>query len=104
MSVDDATLGKMAQKLRRHSLESTSEAGSGHPTTCMSCAEIMSVLFFHEMRFDPARPQARDVDAFVLSKGHAAPILWAALSEAGAITEDPLSLRKLSSPLDGHPT
>ncbi len=104
MSVDDATLGKMAQKLRRHSLESTAEAGSGHPTTCMSCAEIMSVLFFDEMRWDPRDPSGRDQDVFVLSKGHAAPILWAALKEAGAITDDLLSLRRYDSPLEGHPT
>ena len=57
MAVDDATLLQMAQKLRRHSLESTAEAGSGHPTSCMSCAEIVSVLFFDEMRFDPRDPE-----------------------------------------------
>jgi transketolase len=104
MPVDDATLGKMAQKLRRHSLESTAEAGSGHPTTCMSCAEIMSVLFFDEMHWDPKDPSGRDQDVFVLSKGHAAPILWAALKEAGAIDDDLLSLRRYDSPLEGHPT
>src|SRR5215470_9367130 len=85
---DTAALQQMAQKLRRHSLTSTAEAGSGHPTTCMSAAEIMSVLYFNEMRFDPKNPKARNVDEFVLSKGHAAPILWAALKEAGAISED----------------
>ncbi|HEU4334507.1 MAG TPA: transketolase, partial [Candidatus Eisenbacteria bacterium] len=101
---DTSQLSKMAQKLRRLSIQATSEAGSGHPTTCMSCAEIMSVLFFSEMRFDPQDPTARNTDAFVLSKGHAAPILWAALSEAGAIAENPLTLRKVTSPLEGHPT
>src|SRR5512134_152631 len=101
---DDAALKKMAQKLRRHSLESTAEAGSGHPTTCLSAAEIMSVLFFEEMRFDPASPRSNDADLFVLSKGHAAPILWAALSESGAISEDPMTLRRFDSPLEGHPT
>jgi transketolase len=101
---DTSQLTKMAQKLRRVSILATTEAGSGHPTTCMSCAEIMSVLFFHEMRFDPGDPHARNTDAFVLSKGHAAPILWAALSEAGAIRENPLTLRKSTSPLEGHPT
>jgi transketolase len=101
---DAAALQALAQKLRRHSLLSTAESGSGHPTTCMSCAEIMSVLFFHEMRFDARNPRARNVDEFVLSKGHAAPILWAALKEAGAISEDLLSLRKFTSPLEGHPT
>ena len=104
MSVDDRSLARMAQKLRRHSLEMTAEAASGHPTTCMSCAEIVSVLFFDEMRFDPRDPSGRDQDVFVLSKGHAAPILWAALKEAGAIGEDLLTLRRFDSPLEGHPT
>ncbi len=94
----------MAQRLRRHSLEMTSEAGSGHPTTCMSCAEIMSVLFFEEMRWDPKDPSGKDADVFVLSKGHAAPILWATLKEAGAIQDDLLGLRRFTSPLEGHPT
>jgi transketolase len=104
MPVDNPTLALMARKLRRHSLEMTAEAGSGHPTTCMSCAEIVSVLFFDEMRFDPKDPSGRDQDVFVLSKGHAAPILWAALKEAGAITDDLMSLRRYGSPLEGHPT
>jgi transketolase len=101
---DAATLQSLAQKLRRHSLVSTAEAGSGHPTTCLSMADLMAVLFFDEMRFDPKDPHARNADTFVLSKGHAAPILWAALKEAGAITEDLLTLRRLDSPLEGHPT
>ena len=101
---DDPMLRLMAQKLRRHSLEMTAAAGSGHPTTCMSCAEIMSVLFFEEMRWDPRDPSGRDADVFVLSKGHAAPILWAVLKEAGAIQDDLLELRRFTSPLEGHPT
>src|SRR5215510_7249275 len=104
MSVAPDILDKMAQKLRRHSLETTAEAGSGHPTSCMSCAEIMSVLYFDEMRFDPKDPSGRDQDVFILSKGHAAPILWAVLKEAGAISDDLLTLRRLTSPLEGHPT
>jgi len=67
-------------------------------------ADIVAALFFHEMRWDPKDPTARNVDAFVLSKGHAAPILWATLHEAGAISEDPLSLRRIDSTLEGHPT
>jgi len=102
--VDASTLARMAQKLRRHSLESTAHAGSGHPTTCMSCAEILSVLYFDEMRFDPADPSGRRADVFVLSKGHAAPILWAVLKEAGCIDHDLLTLREYNSPLEGHPT
>jgi len=104
MSVTPDTLGRMAQRLRRHSLESTAEAGSGHPTSCLSCAEIMATLYFDEMHFDPADPSGHDQDVFVLSKGHAAPILWAALKEAGAITDDLLTLRRFDSPLEGHPT
>jgi transketolase len=70
----------------------------------MSTAEAVSVLFFDEMKWDPADASAQNVDMFILSKGHAAPILWAALFEAGAITEDPLTLRKFDSTLEGHPT
>ncbi len=89
-------LGLMANKLRIHSIESTTAAGSGHPTSCMSCAEVMSTLFFHELK---------DKDEFVLSKGHAAPILWAAYAEAGIIPVRELkNLRKITSVLEGHPT
>lgn len=104
MAADNKALAQMAQKLRRHSIESTTASASGHPTTCMSCAEIVSALFFREMRFDPGNPSAKNTDVFVMSKGHAAPILWAALKEAGGIKEDLLSLRKFDSPLEGHPT
>jgi transketolase len=104
MPVDDPTLRKMAQRLRRDCLESTAEAGSGHPTSCMSCAELVAVLFFEEMRWDPRDPSGDDADVFVLSKGHAAPILWAVLKEAGAIQEDLRTLRRFDSPLEGHPT
>src|SRR5262249_4503061 len=61
-------------------------------------------LYFDEMRFDPKDPSGQDQDVLVLSKGHAAPILWAALKEAGAISDDLLSLRRIDSPLEGHPT
>jgi len=89
-------LEQMAQKLRIHSLESTTEAGSGHPTSCLSCAEIMSCLFFSVLE---------EKDEFILSKGHAAPILWAALAEAGQIPVAELkNLRKIGSVLEGHPT
>jgi transketolase len=104
MPVDDKMLARMAQKLRRHSLAMTAEAGSGHPTSCMSAAEIMAALFFDELRFDPGDPSCTDADVFVLSKGHAAPILWAALKESGAIQDDLMTLRQLTSVLEGHPT
>ncbi len=99
-----SALEQMAKRLRRLVLRMTTAAGSGHPTSCMSSADIVAALFFHEMRWDPRDPAAHDVDRFVLSKGHAAPVLWAALAEAGAIDEDPLSLRQIDSTLEGHPT
>ncbi len=89
-------LNTMANKLRIHSLRMTTTAGSGHPTTCLSAAEIMSVLFFSIMN---------EHDEFILSKGHAAPILWAAFAEAGLIEREELkNLRRIDSVLEGHPT
>lgn len=102
--VDIKSLEDVARKLRRLVIRMTTEAGSGHPTSCMSCADLVAALFFQEMRWDPSDPAASNVDRFVLSKGHAAPILWAALHEAGAIAEDPMSLRRVDSTLEGHPT
>ena len=93
-----------ASRLRADVLRMTSSAGSGHATSSLSCADLVAALFFHEMRWDPSTAGARDQDRFLLSKGHAAPILWAALSEAGAIETDPLTLRQLDSDLEGHPT
>ena len=94
-----------ATRLRIHSLRSTAEAGSGHPTSCMSAAEIVSALFFYEMRYDPGNPRHPHNDRFVLSKGHAAPVLYAAWAEAGILPVDELlSLRRLNSDLEGHPT
>jgi len=103
MSIDDATVSALAQRLRRDSLISTTEAGSGHPTTCMSAAELVASLFAREMAIDPHDPNRPGTDHFVLSKGHAAPILWAILKEIGAITNDLKTLRRFDSPLEGHP-
>lgn len=98
-------LKKTAAKLRIHSLKMTTKAKSGHPTTCLSAAEIMSCLFFHEMKYNIMDPNDWGNDEFVLSKGHAAPILWAAYAEAGIIPVSTLmNLRKITSPLEGHPT
>ncbi len=99
------SLAAMANRLRRLSIMSTSEAGSGHPTSCCSCAELVSTLFFNFLRYDIQNPKNPANDRFVLSKGHAAPILWAVLAEAGAFPDDRvLSLRKIDSDLEGHPT
>jgi transketolase len=98
-------LEKIAKRLRIHSLRMTTKAGSGHPTTCMSIAEIISCLFFDEMKFNIKDPHDWANDEHVLSKGHAAPILWAAYAEAGIIGEKSLmNLRKITSSLEGHPT
>ena len=98
-------LKNVATRLRIDSLRSTSEAGTGHPTTCCSAADVMAAVFFSEMRFDPKDPHNPDSDRFVLSKGHAAPILYAAWAEAGAFDRaDLLNLRKIDSDLEGHPT
>lgn len=99
-----APLREVARQLRREIITMTTEAGSGHPTSSLSCADIVAALFFHEMRWDPKDPKARNVDSFVLSKGHAAPVLWAALHEAGASRENLNSLRKIDSVFEGHPT
>src|SRR5882672_4775647 len=98
-------LKNAATRLRIDSVKSTSEAGSGHPTTCMSAADVVAALFFAEMRFDPKDPQHPLSDRFILSKGHAAPLLYSAWAEAGAFDRSELlKLRTLSSDLEGHPT
>ncbi len=100
-----AALHNKATELRIESVRATSEAGSGHPTSCCSAADIMAALFFSVMRYDPRNPQAPNSDRFVLSKGHAAPVLYAAWAVAGLFpASELLSLRKLSSDLEGHPT
>lgn len=99
------SLREMANRLRRHSLVSTTEAGSGHPTSCFSCADLVSTIFFQFLRFDLTRPDHPANDRFVLSKGHAAPVLYAALAEGGAFpVEKLLTLRRIDSELEGHPT
>jgi transketolase len=98
-------LKNIATRLRIDSVLATTEAGSGHPTSCCSAADIMASLFFGEMRFDPQHPRAEFNDRFVLSKGHAAPILYAAFAAAGTVKhEELLKLRELTSDLEGHPT
>ena len=105
MSTSIDTLKEMARRLRVSSIEATTQAGSGHPTSCMSAADLASVLFFQEMKYDPSDPHNRANDRFVLSKGHAAPLLWAAYEEAGIVEEGaPMTLRQFDSPLEGHPT
>jgi transketolase len=96
-------LEKMAKQLRRHVITMIATAGSGHPGGSLSAADIVTALYFKVMRHDPKNPQWPDRDRFVLSKGHAAPILYAALAECGYFPVEELStLRKLGSRLQGH--
>ena len=98
-------LQTVATRLRIESIRATSEAGSGHPSSCCSAADIVAALFFGHMRFDPTNPQWEDNDRFILSKGHAAPLLYAAWAEAGFVDRrDLLRLREFDCDLEGHPT
>ncbi len=101
--IDD--LRKIATRLRVHCLRMTTAAGSGHPSTCLSAADLAACLFFSEMRYDTGNPDNPANDEFVLSKGHGAPLLWAAYAEAGIVPlKHLLDLRKVTSDLEGHPT
>ena len=102
---DVTELVEIARRMRRDIVEATTAAGSGHPSTSLSMVEILTVLYFGGvLRYDPAHPQDPDRDRFILSKGHGAPGLYAALAEAGYFPrEDLMTLRKLGSPLEGHP-
>ncbi len=105
ISIERQLLQDKATQLRIDSIRATTAAGSGHPTSCASAAEIMSVLFFSTMRYDPKNPRNPANDIFILSKGHAAPILYAAWAEAGLFPrKELLTLRKFGSNLEGHPT
>jgi len=98
-------LQDLAHKLRIHSVLMTTASKSGHPTSCSSMAEVMSVLFYRVMRYSVAEPKHPSNDRFILSKGHAAPILYAAWAEAGLFpVSDLMNLRKIDSDLEGHPT
>jgi transketolase len=101
----DLALHNLATQLRIDSIRATTAAGSGHPTSSMSAAEIMATLFFDTMRLDPKQPQAPGNDKFILSKGHAAPVLYAVWAELGLFSrEHLLTLRRIDSDLEGHPT
>lgn len=93
-----------AKAIRRHIIRMLGHAGSGHTGGSLSAADILACLYFGEMNIEPANPHDADRDRFVLSKGHAAPVLYAALAEKGFFAEEELNnLRKLGSPLQGHP-
>jgi len=100
-SIED--LQGISRKLRRHVITMISTAGSGHPGGSLSAADIVTALYFRIMRHDPANPKWPDRDRFILSKGHAAPVLYAALAECGYFPLDWLTtLRKTGTCLQGH--
>jgi transketolase len=105
IDTDIELLKGIANQLRIHSITATTAAGSGHPTSCCSAADIVSVLFFGQMRYDAKNPHFYNNDRFILSKGHAAPLLYAAWAENGFIPIPELAtLRQFTSELEGHPT
>jgi transketolase len=96
-------LKEMAKRLRRHVITMIATAGSGHPGGSLSAADIVTALYFKVLRHNPQNPQWQNRDRFILSKGHAAPILYAALAESGYFPVAELAtLRKLGSRLQGH--
>jgi transketolase len=96
---------ELAQQLRVDSIRATTEAGSGHPTSSMSAADIAAVLLAGHFRYDFNNPKNPNNDHLILSKGHASPLLYAMFKAAGAVSDDELmTLRKLGSRLEGHPT
>src|SRR5678810_37529 len=117
MSFEHA-INKKAIELAKLSVEMTTAAGSGHPSTALSLAHLTTVLMYHQMRWDPKDPWNPNSDRLVLSEGHAVPIIYAALADLGATIiplgkdrsaarpmtrEDAMTLREIQSPIDGHP-
>jgi len=102
-SLSTEEMEAMAKKLRRHIITMTGKAGSGHPGGSLSAVEIVTALYFGLLRHKPSDPKWADRDRFILSKGHAAPLLYAALAECGYLpTEELITLRQLDSRLQGH--
>jgi transketolase len=101
---DVARLESIAREGRVQILRMLTHAGSGHPGGSLSCIDILTTLYFHRMRYDPKRPDWEDRDRFILSKGHCVPAQYFCMAKAGYFPLDRLiTLRKLGSPLQGHP-
>ncbi len=102
-SASVAEMEAIAKRLRRHIITMTGKAGSGHPGGSLSAVEILTALYFGVLRHKPSDPQWADRDRFILSKGHAAPLLYATLAECGYFPVDELlTLRQMDSRLQGH--
>src|SRR5258706_1511660 len=103
--IDFESLKGVANQLRIHSITATTAAGSGHPTSCCSAADLVATLFFGQTRYDAKNPHHYNNDRFILSKGHAAPLLYAAWAENGFVPVGELAkLRQFGNDLEGHPT
>ena len=101
---EEITLGKTACKVRMGVLTATHGAKAGHPGGSLSAADVFTYLYFRELNIDPQNPKRKDRDRFVLSKGHTAPGLYAALAYRGFFPVDDLpTLRHIDSYLQGHP-
>ena len=97
-------LENIANEIRISIIEEVYNAQSGHPGGSLSCSDILTVLYFNQMNIDPKKPDAKERDRFVLSKGHCSPALYATLAEKGYFSKDLLKdFRKLESNLQGHP-
>ncbi|MBE5849051.1 MAG: transketolase [Lachnospiraceae bacterium] len=102
--MNNLDLAKTANEVRKGIVTSVHSAKAGHPGGSLSCADLMTYLYFEEMNIDPKDPQKADRDRFVLSKGHCAPALYSALAQRGYFpVEELTTLRKLGSHLQGHP-
>ncbi len=103
--LNDAQIAELAQQLRVDSVRAADAAGSGHPTSSMSAADLIAVLLARHLRYDFDHPDDPGNDHLIFSKGHASPLLYSAFKAAGAVTDDELlTFRKLGSRLEGHPT
>ena len=104
--IDTTMVAQLAAQLRADAIRASTAAGSGHPTSSMSAADLMAVLLARHLRYDWDQPYHRDNDHFILSKGHASPLLYAAFKAAGVITDEELmtGYRRFGSRLQGHPT
>lgn len=104
MKKNKEELVEISKKIRKDVVEMLTESASGHPGGSLSAADIVTTLFFNELNIDPSNPKDENRDRFVLSKGHAAPVLYSALARRGFFApEELLTLRKTGSRLQGHP-
>ena len=103
--MNNTQLHELAQRLRIDSIRAAAAAGSGHPTSSMSAADLIAVLMAHHLHYDFSAPANPNNDHLIFSKGHASPLVYSMFRAAGAITDDELlTFRKFGSRLEGHPT